>query len=309
MAISTVNFGNADLLRQNLVEMVAGHEDWSVVVVDNFTTDANRAEVVSLTDEQGWHLVGEPGNLGFGAGVNAAARRAWELGADVMVVINPDAWIDGDNVALLAAALEHDPMSVVAPIVRRPDGSPWFQGLQMSWEDGAIRNPRRDPAAPGEHRLDWLSGACFATTPAMWEASGGFDDDYFLYWEDVDFSKRVQDAGGTVRVVREAQAWHDEGGTQDDARRRVEAKSGTYYYYNIVNRMLFAAKHLDREGFLRWRRSILPHAKSILWRGGRRQFLQSGEPWISGLRGVRDAYRVSHQGGVSRRRAQGEPLD
>ncbi|MCL3839197.1 glycosyltransferase family 2 protein [Aeromicrobium duanguangcaii] len=294
MAVVTVNFGDAALLRQNLVATVSGHPDWVVVVLDNFSSAANRADVETLADEHDWVMVGAAENHGFGTGVNMAASRAWALGAEISVVLNPDAWIDGDNVELLVTALRDDPLSVVAPVVRRPDGRPWSRELQMSWADGSILNPRKDPAAEGERRLDWISGACFATTRTMWERCGGFDDDYFLYWEDVDFAKRVVDAGGSVRLVHEAQAWHDEGGTQVDEHRRAESKSGLYYYYNIVNRMRFAAKHLDAAEFRRWRRGIVPNAWSILLRGGRRQFLHSSEPLVSGLRGIRDAYRVPH---------------
>lgn len=294
VAIATVNFGDAALLRQNLAPMVADQPDLTVVVVDNYSSDANRREVNAVAAEHDWAMVNARENHGFGTGVNLAAAEAWARGADVLVMINPDAWIDADNVTLLAAALREDPLSVVAPVVRRPDGRPWSRELQMSWEDGVIRNPRKDPAAPGERRLDWVSGACFATTRAMWDRCGGFDDDYFLYWEDVDLAQRVADAGGTVRIIPAAEAWHDEGGTQVDEKRRSESKSGLYYYYNIVNRMVFAAKHLDADGFRRWRRGIVPNAWSILLRGGRRQFLHSREPLVYGLRGIRDAYRVAH---------------
>lgn len=296
VAVATVNFGDASLLRQNLATMVDGCDDWIVIVVDNFSTGANRADVAAFASEQGWDLIASQ-NRGFGGGVNLAASRAWESGADVLLMINPDASIDRANVARLVTQLRAEPSTVVAPVVRRPDGRPWARELQMDWSDGTIRNPRRDPAAPGEQRLDWLSGACFGITRELWARCGGFDDDYFLYWEDIDFSKRVADAGGTVRVLHDVEAWHDEGGTQVAGRRHEAAKSGLYYYYNIVNRMVFAAKHLERDDYLRWRRRIVPNAWSILLRGGRRQFLHSTEPLVSGVRGIRDAYRVAHDRG------------
>ena len=41
----------------------------------------------------------------------------------------------------------------------------------------------------------WLTGACLAVSKRVWQATGGFDPDYFLYWEDVDYSQRAKAVG------------------------------------------------------------------------------------------------------------------
>ena len=66
----------------------------------------------------------------------------------------------------------------------------------------------------------WQTGACFMATIAMWDEVGGFDDDYFMYWEDIDLSWRWREAGGTLIVRPEATAVHDAGGTQSGAASR-----------------------------------------------------------------------------------------
>ena len=132
----------------------------------------------------------------------------------------------------------------------------------------------------------WVSGACFAISRTLWEHIGGFDDAYFLYWEDVDLSKKVWDAGGEVRVLQTASAVHDEGGTHED-RTGGRAKSETYYYYNIRNRMLFARLRLDPDTRRRWRRRDGQVSWGILMQGGRRQLSGRG-PWRALLRGFRD---------------------
>jgi GT2 family glycosyltransferase len=40
--------------------------------------------------------------------------------------------------------------------------------------------------------FSWLTGACLAVSKQVWQATGGFDPDYFLYWEDVDYSQRAK---------------------------------------------------------------------------------------------------------------------
>jgi hypothetical protein len=108
----------------------------------------------------------------------------------------------------------------------------------------------------------------------------------------VDFSRRVIAAGGSLHVVDEATAVHDEGGTQGRAVAE-RAKSEAYYYYNIRNRLLFAVKHLDDEGIRRWRRGAWLSAREVLLRGGRHQFLRPWVPLRAAYRGVRDGMRAS----------------
>src|SRR5690606_40890410 len=62
---------------------------------------------------------------------------------------------------------------------------------------------------------------------SAWEETGGFDEDYFLYWEDVDFALRVDDAGGALRLVESATAVHDEGGTQGGGDPSVRDRKST----------------------------------------------------------------------------------
>lgn len=146
-----------------------------------------------------------------------------------------------------------------------------------------------------------MSGACLWITREVWELTGGFDDDYFLYWEDVDFSRRVVEGGGSLALVEDASAVHDEGGTQRADHEASRAKSEGYYYYNIRNRMLFAVRHLDEAAVQRWRRSIPRTAREVILRGGRRQLIQSAAPIRAYLRGVREARRIARTNGIDQK--------
>ncbi len=125
---------------------------------------------------------------------------------------------------------------------------------------------------------------------SLWEALGGFDERYFLYWEDVDLSWRARGLGAQLLVVRDAVAVHDEGGTQQPSHQRE--RSASYYYFNIRNRLLFAALHLDAAARRRWRQTALGAAYDIVARGGRRQLLRSRAPWQAAMRGTRDGLRL-----------------
>jgi GT2 family glycosyltransferase len=278
IALVVVNFGSHELIRRNFGPLDLAAVGARLVVVDNHRSAADTEAIRALAAEHGWRLVETGRNAGFGAGVNAGAQVALADGADVLVVANPDLAVSAEVVAELAAVVRADHDVAVAPRIVRPDGSLWFGGGVVSLDDARTLLVPADGADPDDaatgassRRPPWLSGACFAMHRDLWTTVAGFDDDYFLYWEDVDLSYRVVKAGGRLAVRQDLVAVHDVGGTQHDVTQR--AKSSTYYYYSCRNRLVFAAKHLDRRDRRRWVRTTPADSRRVLLRGGRRQLV------------------------------------
>lgn len=288
-ALIIVSYGSAALVEANVTALAEGWPALDVVIVDCFSTDRERALVRDLCERRGWTPVLLDQNQGFGGGVNRGAEVAIERGAEVLLVLNPDAVLPATDARALASEAAASPSLLVSPTIRRPDGTLWTEGTDLYLDDGTMAGIRHRERHPGRSRMMWVSGACVALSRALWDRVEGFEEDYFLYWEDVDLSRKVIEAGGEIRVLESAGAVHDEGGTHDD-RGAGRAKSETYYYYNIRNRLLFAAR-LDADTERRWRRSALAVSWGILMQGGRRQLLTSLAPWRALRRGLRDGRR------------------
>lgn len=293
-AVVVVNYGSSRLLAENLVPLVRAASGLRTVVVDSFSTTSEREAVVELCREEGWIAVLPEDNPGFGAGMNAGVARAAEAGAERVLLLNPDAVIAPADARALFDAVIADPEALVAPHVLRPDGSVWSAGADVSLVDGRMTSARRRPQPPERRAEPWLSGACLCVSLPLWERVGGFAEGYFLYWEDVDLSFRVRRAGGRLTLLDSATVTHAEGGTQQPgAESAATAKSAGYYYFNIRNRMLFAALNLPDDDLARWRRTSRRVAWEILLQGGRRQFLRPMVPLRAAWRGVRDGRRIA----------------
>lgn len=282
-ALLVVNYGSHRLIEENLARTPMP-PDVHVVIVDNFSTDEERAAVASSSAASGWTLLTPDANLGFGGGMNLAAEAAIAQGAEILVLLNPDAYIpDGGLARLIAAAADAD--ALVAPVVVRPDGGHFSSAMEVDLADGSLRR------CVGDRRYArsalWASGACFAIGAELWNRVGGFDDDYFLYWEDVDLSVRVAAAGGRIVIDDGITAVHSPGGTQGGGR----AKSPTYYRFNTRNRLVFAAKHVPRQSQRRWVRTAPRAAWQILLRGGRRQFVHPMRTLLPAIRGTWEGWR------------------
>ncbi|WP_082043853.1 glycosyltransferase [Mobilicoccus massiliensis] len=282
-AVVVVNYGPTGLLERNLVPLAAARPDVRVVVVDNRTTGENADDVARICAAHGWRAVLSPTNLGFGGGMNAGVSTALDDGAGRVLLLNPDAVVDDSALAALERAVENSPMTAVSPRVVTTSGAVWFAGAGLDVRDGTMVGPER----LGEAGIEpWLSGACLMLSATLWRAVGGFDDSYFLYWEDVDLSRRIREAGGALRVLEDVTAVHDEGSTHGEGGAR--AKSDLYYYYNVRNRLRYAQAHLTPAARRRWQAGSLLQAREVLLRGGRRQFVRSRSGLWAALAGVRD---------------------
>ncbi|WP_421740933.1 glycosyltransferase family 2 protein [Cellulomonas sp.] len=178
-----------------------------LVVVDNgCTSDAVR----ELPDLPQITVLRPDRNLGFTGGVNLAAAHAR---TPTITLLNSDAVVRPDTVALLLAALRDDPGIGVAgslivladdPDVVNSAGNP-LHVLGLSW---AGSMGERADSFVGTREVTSASGACLAVRLDWWRELGGFPDEYFAYLEDLELSWRTWQRGSRVVVVSEAVTAH-----------------------------------------------------------------------------------------------------
>jgi GT2 family glycosyltransferase len=158
------------------------------------------------------HVRRNPAPKGFGANHNAAFRAA---GHELFCVLNPDVRLRADPFPALAERLRDPAVGVVAPVIRSPGGT---------IEDSARRVPTplsilckalgraRGPdyrVAAADVSPDWVAGMFMLFRRETFQAAGGFDERYFLYYEDVDLCTRLALAGKRAVLSPAAEAVHD----------------------------------------------------------------------------------------------------
>ncbi len=308
LAVVVVNYGSHEVVEANLTRTLAEDFPGQTIVVDNFSSQQERDAISAVCARHGWTLLAIPTNAGFGGGNNRGVDLAIGRGATELLLLNPDAWLSSDTVQRLHEQILADPRLQLAPVVLRPDGSFFGAEMDLHLEFGETRSTRRRPPdAVPEQIHTWVSGACFMISAELWRELGGFDEDYFLYWEDVDLSRRVVLSGGTVRVDPTLTAIHDEGIThRKDG--EIRAKSPVYYYYNTRNRLLYAAKFLSVDDGRRWLRATPRASYRILLRGGRRQFINLRRTFWPAIRGSLDGIRFFRSHLLAASRTHGQPI-
>lgn len=192
---------------------------YGVVLADNGSTDGAPERAAARS---GVELLPTGGNLGYGRAANLGVPRAT---GDWVVVANPDVrWEPGALDTLLDAVERWPAAGVLGPLILSPDGTLYPSARELPDLARGIghalcgwwwpSNPwtaayRRERGAPTERLAGWLSGSCMLIRREAFDAVGGFDPAYFMYFEDLDLCERIGRAGWQNVYVPSAVIVHE----------------------------------------------------------------------------------------------------
>lgn len=212
-----------------------------VVVVDNGSTDGTPGRVASDFPEV--DLVCNGRNLGFAEGNNVGIRRALDLGADYVTLLNNDTVVEAGFLEPLVHALRDPTVGAVSPEIRyhdRPD-SAWFSGGAIDWRTGwAYHTPKDHSRGAQPVETPILTGCCVVVARDVLLRVGQLDERFFLIYEDTDWSVRATRAGYRAVVVPDSRILHKVSASF----RRDMPTLGTFYFTR--NGLLFISKHAHR---------------------------------------------------------------
>jgi GT2 family glycosyltransferase len=237
LSIVIVSWNVRDLLRRCLQSIVTEAQpspddgvfrigNWGVeiLVVDNASTDGS-SEMVRDEFPQ-IHLIANDENRGFTAANNQGLTLSQ---GRLLLLLNPDTEIVGDALAtMLRYAHAHREVGGLGPRLLNTDGSsqasrrrfPTFSTalvestvVQEWWDDNRIlrRYYMADTPDDGIQRVDWVVGACLLVRRQAYEQVGGLDEGYFMYSEELDWCRRIKDAGWEIVYLPTATIIHHEG--------------------------------------------------------------------------------------------------
>ncbi|MEA1085871.1 glycosyltransferase family 2 protein [Sphingomonas sp. CD22] len=251
-----VNWNAGPQLRE-CVESIFAHEHevlGSVIVVDNASVDGSAT--FCRTDDR-VVLVEPERNLGFGTACNRGAAAG---SADYLLFLNPD------------TQLLHSTLANVVDHLRGRGRAAGAVGVKLIGSDGHVsRHCARLPSAwtfltlslglskilprwfkPVElvefdhvhtANVPHVMGAFYLMPRAVFEAVGGFDERFFVFYEDLDLSLRIAQAGKSVVYFAEEEIFHRTGGTGSGA----SAKALSYL---LESRLIYARKHFGAVGWV-----------------------------------------------------------
>lgn len=259
LSVVIVNWNSGSMLRDCILSMkqcsTRGFRIDSIIVIDNGSTDGS-LESADLTDPRITHVRNRE-NLGFAKACNQGASKSR---SKYLLLLNPDTRLFEDSLVV--------PLQFMEAQEARKVG---VTGIQNVNDDGVVQRTcarfptpalmvgrslglsRMFPKWVKDHFLrewphdsdrcvDQIMGSFFLVRRALWDRLGGFDERFFVYYEELDFSLRASHSGWQSWYLAGAQFYHKGGGTSE----KVKAKR---LFYSLRSRLLYARKHFSWSGF------------------------------------------------------------
>ncbi len=243
VSIIIVNFNGLAHTRNALRSILRHSPTSEAIVVDNCSSDGSASALRSEFPSMVIHAA--PRNGGFAFGCNRGAELAK---AKYLFFMNNDALLTEDTPSILASYLDANPSCVaVGPRLLNLDGS--FQlslGLEPSisgewstrrWQRISKHSPEQLSSMIdrryAKKMVDWITGAALMMRKDVFTEIGGFDESYFMYFEDVDLCRRIRNAGHEVRYNPETSMIHLVGQSANKEKTRVsrEYRASQLRYY------------------------------------------------------------------------------
>lgn len=248
-----------------------------ILVVDNGSTDGSAERIRG----EGFEVcvVSCAMNLGFTGGNNVGLAEAQRRGAKYAFLLNNDTTLEPDALTLLVEAAESCVgAGLLSPVMHYYDapGEVWFSGATLSLARGEALHQDllsvavENGGSPNTYPCAWVSGCAMLANISAVGQVGGFDDRYFLTWEDVDWCVRMRRFDWAVLVVPAARIYHKCG-------RSGARLTGVHRYYAVRNSLLLAATHAGHFYVTALLCILGRHLRSALRSGGaeRRQNLET----------------------------------
>jgi GT2 family glycosyltransferase len=222
-----------------------------VVVVDNASSD-NSAKNIKLHDVV--EVIKKKKNLGFSKACNIGASK---VNSDFILFLNPDTLLykdtldilfqqikqeDEDNIGIYGVQLQDSRGEIQRTCARFP--SVWnFLVRSLGLNKINSRVFQSYAMHDWDHKeskiVDEVIGAFFLVKSYLFRDLGGFNEAYFVYYEELDFAKRSHTLGYKTKYIAESQAFHKGGGVSE----QVKAKR---LFYNLKSRMIYSFEHFGK---------------------------------------------------------------
>ncbi|WP_297338030.1 glycosyltransferase family 2 protein [Algoriphagus sp.] len=210
-----------------------------VIVVDNASRE-NEGEILEAEFPE-ILLIQSPENLGFTGGNNLGVKKALEMGFSHILLLNNDTLVEPDFLGKMMLKMnESAKIGVVQPLIcflGSPKkiwsaGGKWNAFLSRAITKGDRKN--LENFSLSDQKLDWATGCCMLIRREAILESGLLQEQYFAYFEDVEWSLRFGEKGWEIHLDSQAKIYH-EAGASSKKKHAEGTLSPRVFYFHVRN--------------------------------------------------------------------------
>jgi len=215
LSILIVNFASASHLENCIASIYRKFGDflsWEVIIINNDKEDISKLSI----DFSNVKILNNNGNVGFGSGINMGAKEAC---GEFLLTLNPDTEIISENIkSVLDEFSKDEKIGVISGKTMSKKGAiePWSVGKELTFLDLILNNigfsrSRNIWNSCKKIECDWATGTALFIKKNLFDKLGGFDENFFMYFEDMDLCKRVRNSGKKIIFFPEFEIYHSGG--------------------------------------------------------------------------------------------------
>jgi len=232
--IVILNYNGKKVIKNCLTSIFkADYPDFEVVLVDNNSSD-DSLEFAKKNFSKA-HFIKNNENLGYAAGNNIGIRFALERMAKYVLLINNDTEVEKDFLIKLVEKTEKDEkIGIAGPVIfNGHNRQVWFSRGKINWLTMKTEHEKNFFAADC-YNTEFVTGCAMLIRASVFKKIGLLDEDFFLYWEDVDFSWRARRAGFKNVIVASNWIYHFE---------KSESNLKQKTYWLVISGLIFFQKN------------------------------------------------------------------
>ncbi|MDB0022431.1 glycosyltransferase family 2 protein [Flavobacteriaceae bacterium] len=247
LAIIIVNWKQYDLTKKCLISVSkVKFENYKIILVDNESNEKNLN--LLLNDFNKLKVIKNNSNLGFGVANNQAINYALDENYDYVMLLNNDTEVDHNFISPLINSIEkNSSIGGVQPLIMN------YNNRDLIWSAGGyinkfFGNTTTNKSLGKKLNLDWITGCCMLLKTEVIKKTKLLDENFFAYYEDVDWSLRIKDLGYTLELVDKSLVYHH--GSISSNNSTSEGRLSAYVHYlNFKNHIYFLRKHIEKFNF------------------------------------------------------------
>ena len=244
LAIIIVNWKQYDLTKKCLLSInKTKFNNYKIILVDNESSEKKLN--VFLNDFNNLKVIQNKLNLGFGVANNQAITYALDNNYDYVMLLNNDTEVDQNFISPLINCIEkNNSIGGVQPLIMNYNkrDSIWSAGGYLNKFFG---NTTTNKSLEKKLDLDWITGCCMLLKTEVIKKTKLLDENFFAYYEDVDWSLRIKDLGYSLQLVETSLIYHH--GSISSNNSTSEGMLSAYVHYlNFKNHIYLLRKHSEK---------------------------------------------------------------
>ena len=250
VAIVIVNWNTYKLTRSCIVSLnKCVHKNFEIFLVDNNSSDES---VKKLKKEfKDLHFILNNENTGFCKANNQAIEKILsENTFNFIMLLNSDTEVSPFFIKpLIDTFKSNEKIGAVQPLILNwsDKSTIWKYEGDINKTFGITSHRNKNKILSVEKMksyTEWVSGCCIFTTPSIFKKVGLFDEIFFAYYEDVDWSIRLKKQNYLIALSKLSEVYHHESGSSKSLKKQNEGYlSPKSHYYNFRNHIIFLRKH------------------------------------------------------------------